>query len=118
MLSAAIFFVCYTTDMLLILLPFIVVTIIILRNIRNGKFAIASFVTALFLGLASILLFESLSGPHSNCGVNDSVGPCDYAGRVVYDLPLVFFPTTFFWFIIVAVEGISRTVRGRMKTKR
>ncbi len=82
---------------------------------RNSKrFVIKSLIVALVLGVASILLFELLNGPHPECGVNDSVGPCGYADRIWYDSPFVFIPTFLFWSLILLTTAVGRFARKNL----
>ena len=84
---------------------------------KRRAFAFKSFLSALLLGIVSIVVFESFKGSHPECSVNDSVGPCELSGRVIFDLPLVLYQTILYWIIILLVEWLSGLARKRIKVK-
>ena len=103
--------------MILLELILILALIVILLRKRNSRsFTIKTLLVSVFLGLISILLFEFFNGAHPECGANDSVGPCAYSERVIYDLPLIFLPTILFWVIILSVDVLFRYARNRLAT--
>jgi hypothetical protein len=103
--------------MLIILVLAVILVLLTLRT-NNKRFLIWSCVAALLLGVASILLFELLVGPHPECATNGSVGPCDYGGRVITDLPFTFVPATGIWIIILLVELLRGYVRKHLSASK
>lgn len=103
--------------MLTILLLALSIVIVLALPKNSKSFINKSFAAALFLGIISILFYELFNGPHAECGTNDSVAPCDYIGRVVFDLPLVLVPTFVFWIIILSAELFGNHIR-RIRTWR
>lgn len=50
---------------------------------------IAGFLLGIVLITVAVTAFEAHNGPHPECAVNDSVGPCDLTGRVVIYSPAI-----------------------------
>lgn len=99
--------------MILIVLLFIVIIVKLLKQRNSQAFAFKTFSLAALLALVTILLFELLNGPHPECGIDESVGPCDYIGRVKLDLALILFPTIIFWLIILLIDVFIRKIVKR-----
>ena len=98
--------------MIEIILILILIAVLLKRR-QSKKFALKSLAASFALSLLFILIFEFINGLHPECGLNDSVGPCDYSGRVLFDLPFSIFITLFFWFVIVLVDTLIIYVRKR-----
>lgn len=103
--------------MIIVLLLILVLAVYLARK-TNKRFVIKSLLLAFVLGAVSILLFELLNGPHTECGVNDSVGPCDLSGRLWFDAPLMFLPTILFWTIILVVNHVTKVLKNKLSEKK
>lgn len=77
------------------------------------KFLVSSFLATAAIVFICTLAFELWNGPHPECGVNDSVGPCDYWGRVVFDLPVIIQLTILLWFIVLFAEVLGKSFKKR-----
>lgn len=103
--------------MTIVLLLILVSGVYLARKTDKG-FVTKSLVLAIVLGAMSIVLFELLNGPHPECGVNESVGPCDLPGRLSRDTPLIFLLAIVFWTFILVVYHVTELVRSSLKVNK
>lgn len=103
--------------MLLILLLVLIGDIYLASKTKKGV-VFKSLLLAFVLGTTSILLFELLNGPHAECGVNSSVGPCNLTDRLWYDAPFIFIPTIFFWTLILILSNVASASKLKIGEKK
>jgi len=89
--------------------------------ISSGKWLFVALLLSLVLSAG----FELITGPHLECGVNDSVGPCNYIARVIWFFSALGIYVVLIWvvvlsFVLIAhiVIGIVQRVRKREEKKR
>ncbi len=66
-----------------------------------------SFVVWVLASLITAIFYELIVGAHAECGYNDSVGPCEFSGRLAMSFPGLLVLTLIFWvaYVLAIITG-------------
>jgi hypothetical protein len=100
---------------MIIFIPLPLIALFLAYKHKVGwKLVLTTFISCLVFAFVATFILELLNGPHPECGINDSVGPCDLAGRTIWLYPFSAILTTIFiWPVALGISIRTKKIMIR-----